>query len=109
MDVFLPPSHPCGPLIIDAKYKTEVVAGNLHQMVTYCIGRGVRRAVMVFPAGHLVDRRSYEFPIAGGKDAVRIDLAELATSGQDIGAWHSACQKLVGDVLGPWTSALRVG
>jgi hypothetical protein len=93
MDVFLP-DMPEGPVVVDAKYKTQVSSGNLQQMVAYCHITGARRAALVFPHGHLQDTKSFFFD---GVDAerIRIDLAELKTDAVDVLGWRSAARAMV--------------
>ena len=100
MDVYCP-DVAGGSVVVDAKYKTAVSSGILQQMVTYCFLTGARRGVLVFPAGHLQDRRSYRFAGGGHRDGdfVRIDLAELATDASDVPGWREAAKCLVASVL----------
>jgi 5-methylcytosine-specific restriction endonuclease McrBC regulatory subunit McrC len=118
MDVYCP-NVGGEPLVIDAKYKTKVSSGNLQQMVTYCFVTGARRAVLVFPAGHVKDFRGYEF--AAGELArlerrigsVRVDVVELDTTARDVAGWRrnsramvervlSGCGGVSGGVRDPW-------
>lgn len=89
------------PVVVDAKFKSAVSSANLQQMVTYCLMTGARRAVLVLPAGHLKDRRSYRFPIdpIWGGGEVRVDLVELKTDGQCLAAWRTNAQALVAEIL----------
>lgn len=89
------------PVVVDAKFKSAVSSANLQQMVTYCLMAGARRAVLVFPAGHLNDRRSYRFQIApvwGGGEVV-VDVVELKTDGQSLAAWRTNAQALVSEIM----------
>jgi 5-methylcytosine-specific restriction endonuclease McrBC regulatory subunit McrC len=54
------------PVIVDAKYKTSPASANLQQMVTYCWMTGARQAVLVFPAGVLVDHRPFQYRAVDG-------------------------------------------
>ena len=101
IDVLLT-SPSVGPVVVDAKYKTEVAAANLHQMVSYCFLTGARRAVLVFPEGHPEDPRSYLF--RGGRHAdageIRVDIVTLETGATTVAGWRRAAEKLVQSVLG---------
>lgn len=83
------------PIIVDAKFKSSVSSSNLQQMVTYCVMTGARQAVLVLPAGHIADRRVYRFALASGFDEVRVNIVELDTSGESLGAWRLNAQAMV--------------
>jgi hypothetical protein len=85
LDYFVPTSD--GGVVVDAKYKRKVSPANLQQMVTYCHLTGARHSVLVFPKGQLRDQRSYVLP-GPGSSALRVDLAELDTSGRTIAEWR---------------------
>lgn len=85
------------PIVVDAKYKTDVSAGNVQQMAAYCWLTGARRAVLVFPAGMLGDRRSFVLPAADGRDAIRVDLCELELGGRGLSDWREAGRRLVNE------------
>lgn len=85
------------PVIVDAKYKTDPSSANFQQMVTYCWMTGARQAVLVFPAGHLVDRRPFRYRGADGSTIV-VHLVEFATQATDLDGWKLAGQRLVTDL-----------
>lgn len=84
---------PRGGVVVDAKYKRKVDAGNLQQMVAYCHLLGVQRAVLVYPAGLVTDRRSYVMPSPTGP-TIQIDIVELESSGRSIVEWRDAGRRL---------------
>jgi hypothetical protein len=84
---------PRGGVVIDAKYKRKVDAGNLQQMVAYCHLLGVQRAVLVYPAGLITDRRCYVMPSPTGP-TIQIDIAEMESSGRSIVEWRDAGRRL---------------
>jgi restriction endonuclease Mrr len=100
MDVFLP-SLPEGPVVVDAKYKTHVSSSNLHQMVAYCHMTGARRAVLVFPSGHVSSRDSYFFDSPGSTRCVTVDVVELDTTATTIAGWRRAGVALLAAATGP--------
>jgi hypothetical protein len=86
LDCFLPfPDG--GGVVIDAKYKSDVSPSNIDQMLTYCHLVGVTRAVLVFPAGQLKDRRAFELR-SPTDSCVRVDLVEFDTSGRSSLGWR---------------------
>lgn len=74
-------------IVIDAKYKSDVSPSNIDQMLTYCHLTGVSQAVLVFPAGQLRDRRTFELAGPTGR-AVRVHLVEFETSGRSLTTWR---------------------
>lgn len=96
IDYFIPRE---GGIVVDAKYKWRVDAGNLQQMVTYCHLLGVQRAVLVFPDGHIHDRRSYVLHHPRGGN-VRVDILELPSRGRSVAAWRSAGRVLADAIFG---------
>lgn len=74
-------------IVIDAKYKSDVSPSNIDQMLTYCHLTGVSRAVLVFPAGQLDDRRAFELASPEGR-RIRVDLLELDTGGRSTAQWR---------------------
>ena len=91
LDVFVP--TPDGGLVVDAKYKRKVDAGNLQQMVAYCHLLGVRRAALVYPAGLVSDRRSFVMA-SPTTPSIRIDIVELDSAGRSIAEWRAAGLRL---------------
>lgn len=96
VDLFLPGPP---PLVVDAKFKSDVTAANLHQMVSYCLLSGARRAVLVFPAGNGIGQRRYRFTPDGG--VIDVDTLELATDGSTLADWRAAGQALVERSMAP--------
>lgn len=82
------------PVVVDAKFKSSVSSGNLQQMVTYCLMSGAQQAVLVFPSGHLGDRRSYRIPLADGREVV-VHVVELDTSGKSLAEWRCNASRLL--------------
>lgn len=74
-------------VVIDAKYKSDVSPSNIDQMLTYCHLTDVTRAVLVFPAGQLRDRRPFELQSPTGR-TVRVHLVEFETSGRSLTNWR---------------------
>lgn len=74
-------------IVIDAKYKSDVSPSNIDQMLTYCHLTGVSQAVLVFPAGQLRDRRTFELTGPAGR-SVRVHLVEFETSGRSLTTWR---------------------
>jgi 5-methylcytosine-specific restriction enzyme subunit McrC len=68
-------------LVVDAKWKrlprTAVVPADLYQMLAYCAGLGVGRAVLVYP-GRRARRSAYSFPHA----AARVEVRTVCVTGQ---------------------------
>ena len=99
LDVYLPDVHD-HPVVVDAKYKTQVSSGNLQQMVTYCLGTGAQHAVLVFPAGYPTDQRSYVLvPPEPSSTALRIHLVELDIQQTKLSDWHAAARAMVAEVV----------
>jgi len=96
IDLFCSSVH--GGLVVDAKYKTELSAANLHQMVTYCHLTGATTAVLVLPAGHLRGPRRYTFGAPDGKKII-VETAELRTDAQRIEDWRVFGRALVDTIL----------
>jgi 5-methylcytosine-specific restriction endonuclease McrBC regulatory subunit McrC len=88
----------CGGVVIDAKYKTEISAGNLQQMVTYCHLTGAPHAVLVFPEGHLQGQSRFTFVAPDGRTCV-VDVVELRTDAARLEDWRTFGRSLVADVL----------
>ena len=94
MDVFLP-GTPAGSIVIDAKYKVSVSSANLQQVVTYCVSKGARQAVLVLPGVDAGMRRSYRLRLASapgttGEDRIRVEEVVLDTTATSVAAWRSA-------------------
>lgn len=85
---------------MDAKYKDSVATANLQQMITYCIATGAQHATLVFPAGHLADKRTYLLvpphpPVA----PIRIHLVELDRAQTRLSGWHEAGRRVAAEVV----------
>lgn len=91
------------PLVVDAKYKSRISSDNLHQMISYCFLCGARRAVLVFPKGHIGNRRSFYFRNGFRKyqapEAIRVDIAELDTTAESVAEWRNHGKRLVESIL----------
>jgi 5-methylcytosine-specific restriction endonuclease McrBC regulatory subunit McrC len=85
------------PIIVDAKYKFAPDSANLQQMLTYCWMTGARQAVLVFPAGHIDDRRSFHYRGADGS-MILVHLLELDTDATDLEGWATAGRRLVASI-----------
>ncbi len=102
VDVFL---RECagGPVVVDAKYKSSLSAANLQQVVTYCFLTGAKKAVLVFPMGHLREQSTFRFP---GKGLIRdrspatvdVSLVEFRTDAGDVEGWRANAQVMVENV-----------
>lgn len=88
-----------GHLVVDAKYKSEVSASNVQQMVTYCHLTGTERAALVFPQGQIADRRTLLLRRPSGGE-VQVNIVEFDTSGRSIGAWRDAGARLGAELRG---------
>ncbi|ACY15387.1 5-methylcytosine restriction system component- like protein [Haliangium ochraceum] len=98
LDVFLPDVRG-QRVVVDAKYKTRVTTGNLQQMITYCVASGTHQAVLVFPAGHLTDRRAHVLVPHRGPPAYRIHLVEFELTQTDLAGWRDAGRRLADAVV----------
>lgn len=54
-------------------------------------------AVLVFPAGHLTDQRSYQF--RGTDGLLRIDVEEIATDAKTVAGWRENAAAAVFRIL----------
>lgn len=97
VDVFLAGADEGRPVIVDAKYKSAPSSANLQQVVTYCWMTGSRQAILVFPAGVLVDRRPFRYRARGG-DAVTVHMMEMACDAHTLDGWNAAASRLIADV-----------
>ncbi len=104
MDIFVK-DRPEGPLVVDAKYRTAISSSSLHQMISYCFLCGADRAVLVFPKGHLKNRRSFYFrngfQQAQAPKRIRVDIAELDTAASNVTQWREQGKLLVESILHP--------
>lgn len=99
LDVYLPSVHG-HRVVVDAKYKDSIATANLQQMVTYCIATGAQHAVMVFPAGHLTDKRTYLLvPPHQGAASLRIHLVEFELTQTKLSGWHEAGRRVAAEVV----------
>lgn len=99
LDLYLPSVHG-HRVVIDAKYKDRVATANLQQMITYCIGTGSQHAVLVFPTGHLTDKRTYVLvPPQPGAAQLQIHLVEFDFAQTKLSGWHEAACRVVAEVV----------
>ncbi|MBA3550045.1 MAG: hypothetical protein H0T76_26500 [Nannocystis sp.] len=83
-----------GLLVVDAKFKHEVSAGNLQQMVTYCFLSGARRAWLILP-GEPRESSTFCFNAPDGQSII-IETRFLATNAASLGAWEQNGAMLAG-------------
>jgi 5-methylcytosine-specific restriction endonuclease McrBC regulatory subunit McrC len=98
LDVYLPNVHG-HRVVVDAKYKTRIATANLQQMITYCVATGAQHAVLVFPAGHLDDRRTYLLvPPHSDAAPLRIHIVEFDLTQTKLAGWHEAGRRVAAEV-----------
>jgi 5-methylcytosine-specific restriction endonuclease McrBC regulatory subunit McrC len=78
-----------GDLVVDAKFKREVSAANLQQMVAYCFMSGAIRAALVLPA-EFAKSATYTFAGKTGHDAVNIHVVGMRVDGTSLSSWRDA-------------------
>lgn len=99
LDVYLPNVHG-HRMVVDAKYKDRIATANLQQMVTYCVATGAQHAVLVFPTGHLDDKRTYLLvPPQPGAAPLRIHILEFDLTQTTLAGWHDAGRRLAAEVV----------
>lgn len=98
LDVYLPNVHG-HRVVVDAKYKTRIVTANLQQMITYCVATGAQHAALVFPAGHLDDKRTYLLvPPHPDATPLRIHIVEFDLTQTKLAGWHEAGRRVAAEV-----------
>lgn len=92
MDLYCPNFHG-QPLVVDAKFKTDVSSANLHQMVTYCVMTGARRAVLVLPSSDDVAPSTYVVPTSHG--TISIDVVKFDVDNRTVEDWRRSAARLI--------------
>lgn len=97
MDLFCP-DFGGEPLVVEAKYKGEVSASNLHQVITYCLMSRTRRAAFILPAfgtGESSKKavQTYRIPTAYGE--IQIKALKLAVNNQSLEDWANSSKDLM--------------
>ena len=95
MDAYCP-ALTTGPLVVDAKYRRSVSAGNLQQMVTYCFASGASRAVLVLPEDFARDRRPYRFRAQHDPDGktITVYVVGFRTDAATVAGWRGHAAQL---------------
>ncbi len=76
-------------VVVDAKFKREISASNLQQMLAYCYMSGATRAVLVLPA-EFAKEVVYTFVAPQGGPSITIHVVGLSTSETTVAGWRSA-------------------
>ncbi len=103
LDAFLP-SLAGEAVVVDAKYRSSISAGNLQQMVTYCYMTGARRAVLVTPGG---EPARYRFASPWGAGPIQISAVPLDVGGRSVAEWRAAGRALAARVAAGEPGRLR--
>lgn len=92
MDLFCPNLGGTA-LVVDAKFKTDVSPGNLHQMVTYCVMSGSPRAILVLPSSVECEPASYSVPTVQG--TLRIDVLKFDVANRTVEDWRRSAARFI--------------
>ncbi|WP_437983348.1 5-methylcytosine restriction system specificity protein McrC [Sorangium sp. So ce117] len=88
---------PDGQIVVDAKFKHEVRADDVQQMVTYCFLTGARRAALILP-GNDMSGEIYELRSPSGA-SLEVRVVRLDTCATSVSAWQSNAASMVERVV----------
>lgn len=90
--------HPPGRVVaVDAKFKHDLCAANIHQMATYCALTGAQHGALVLPGEAALD---HEVHLALAS-TLKLRVLHLDTSSIDLRGWKSAGDSLAQRALAP--------
>lgn len=88
---------PDGQIVIDAKFKHEVHADDVQQMVTYCFLTGAHRAALILPGDDTSDEICELRSPSGASLEIRV--VRLDTCATSVTAWRSNAASMVERVI----------